>query len=337
MLRGLSINEVKLLSVISRLVAVNKRPTTDKIVQLMEIKIPDILDSWEQATKLLHDKGIVLCTTDEDNKKVYNLTEYGKGLAEEIENKNYLTIFFYNEFYKRAERSKAHSEFCRRAYGHDLCQHGMLDMDQLNKLIEVSKLDSNSHVLELGCGNGLITEYIYDQTKCYITGIDIAADAIEQANIRTSGKRSRINLDVKSMENLDYPNNSFDAVISIDSLYFVKDLENTIQNIKRVLKPEGFAYIFFIVPPNVGNIPDTHPAKCSLLAEVLDKLGLKFRIIDFSKENSKHWKLKKQVLQELKIRFEEEGNMFLYNNRMAECKGNLDEFYRFLYIIENVN
>jgi hypothetical protein len=58
-------------------------------------------------------------------------------------------------------------------------------------------------------------------------------------------------------------------------------------------------------------------------------------IIDFSRGNSKHWKLKKQVLQELKIRFEEEGNMFLYNNRIEECKGNLDEYYRFLYIIEN--
>jgi len=245
-------------------------------------------------------------------------------------------VNFYNEFYKRAEESKAHSEFCRLVYGRDFCQHGMLDMNQLDKLIEISKLNKDNLVLELGSGTGYITEYISDITQCQITGIDIAAEAIEYASVRTKDKKNRIFFEIKDMDNLDYADNYFDAVISIDTLYFVKDLENSIKNIVRVLKPEGSMYIFYHVHPDVGNVPGSDPVRCSDLGTVLDRLGLKYQTIDFTRENNKHWELKEQVLLELRTKFEEEDNMFLYNNRMKECLENLGEYYRFLYIVQRL-
>lgn len=240
---------------------------------------------------------------------------------------------FYNEFYKRAEESKVHSEFCRLVYGQDFCQHGMLDMYQLDKLIEVSKLNKDNYVLELGSGIGLITEYISDITQCQITGIDIATEAIEHASERTKDKKNKILFETKDMENLDYSDNSFDKVISIDTLYFVKDLESTIKNIIKVVKPEGSMYLFYHVDPD-EIAPGFDPVRCSHLGAVLDRLSLKYKTIDFTRENNKHWELKKQVLLELRTMFEEEDNMFLYNNRIEECLGNLGEFYRFLYIVE---
>lgn len=333
MLKVLSENEIKLLSIISRLIATNRQPTVDSILHIMEIRIPDLLDCWEQTVQTLINKGIVLYETDNETIKGYNVTEYGEKFIENIEQNNYLTLFFYNEFYKRAKESKAHSEFCRLVYGQDFSQHGMLDMNQLHKLIDVVNINFDSNVLELGCGSGYITEYISDKTRCHITGIDIAAEAIEHANKRTIKKRDRVIFDTKSMENLDYPDNSFDAVISIDTLYFVGNLESTLQSMSRVLKPGGSMYIFYHVPPYVGNVPDSDPASCSNLGRVLDRSSLKFQTIDFTKENMMHWELKKQVLLDLKAKFEEEGNMFLYNNRMEECKGNLGEFYRYLFIV----
>ena len=118
-------------------------------------------------------------------------------------------------------------------------------MEQLDKLIEASKLDSGCKVLELGCGNGFITEYISDKTQCNITGIDFATKAIEHANDRTRYKRERIIFEATSMDNLSYEENSFDAVISIDTLYFVKDMESTLKCISKILKPEGKAYVFY--------------------------------------------------------------------------------------------
>lgn len=245
-------------------------------------------------------------------------------------------VYFYNEFYKRAKESKAHSEFCRLVYGQDFCQHGMLDMHQLDKLIEVSKLNKDNLVLELGSGTGLITEYISDITQCQITGIDIAAEAIELASERTRDKKNRIVFEIKDMDHLDYPDNTFNAVISIDTLYYVKDLESTIKNIVKVLKPEGSMFIFYHVDPDVGNAPGFDYARCSELGTVLDRLNLKYQTIDFTKDNNKHWELRKQVLLELRTKFEQEDNMFLYNNRMDECLDNLGEYCRFLYIVEQI-
>jgi MCRA family len=43
-------------------------------------------------------------------------------------------VRFYNEFFARAATSKAHARLCERAYGRDLCQHGMMDMAQLDQI-----------------------------------------------------------------------------------------------------------------------------------------------------------------------------------------------------------
>ncbi len=243
-------------------------------------------------------------------------------------------LFFYNEFYRRAKESKAHSELCRKVYGQDFCQHGMLDMNQLDKLVEVSRLNKDALVLELGSGTGLITEYISDVTQCRITGIDVSVEAIQHASARTEGKRDRIVFEAKNMEKLDYPDGTFDAVISIDTLYFVKDLESTIRKIVKVLKAKGSMYIFYHVDPGLEDCPGLDPARCSQLGRVLDGLNLRYRVVDFTTENKKHWELREQALLELKEKFEEEDNMFLYDNRMEECMSNMCDFYRFLYMVE---
>ena len=68
------------------------------------------------------------------------------------------------------------------------------DMVQINTLIKVLELDETNRVLDLGCGNGMITEYISDTTGAHITGVDISDVAIQQAQERTKEKRHRINI-----------------------------------------------------------------------------------------------------------------------------------------------
>ena len=64
------------------------------------------------------------------------------GFVDHVHNEK--IVDFYNEFYRRAKESEAHSELCRNVYGQDFCQHGMLDMNQLDKLIEVSRFDRDT-------------------------------------------------------------------------------------------------------------------------------------------------------------------------------------------------
>jgi SAM-dependent methyltransferase len=239
---------------------------------------------------------------------------------------------FYNEYYARAQKSRVHSEFCRLVYGHDFCQHGMLDMNQLDKLIEVAQLQQNGLVLELGCGTGFMAEYISDKTQCQTVGIDISSAAIALARARAQSGKRKLIFETKDIEKLDYPERHFDAVISIDTLYFVEDLENAIRRMAKTLKPDGFMYIFYHVHPDVGRGSD--PASRSPLGVVLARLKLAYRTLDLTKENREHWELRREVLLKLKKKFEEEDNMFLYNTRMDEYMQNFGEYHRFLYIVE---
>ena len=239
---------------------------------------------------------------------------------------------FYNEYYTRAQKSQAHSEFCRLAYGHDLCQHGMLDMNQLDMLIEVAKLRQDSVVLELGCGAGFIAEYIADRTRCHVVGVDISSAAIEQARARTKGRNKELTFETRDIEKLDYPERHFDAAISIDTLYFVDGIDKVIGEIARILKPAGAMYLFYHVHPDVGRCPDA--ASRSPLGMALDGLNLAYRAIDLTRENREHWESRREVLLQLKEKFEEEDNMFLYDTRMDEYSQSFGEYHRFLYVVD---
>lgn len=109
MLRQLTENEIKLLSIISRVIFSNRQVNTEKIVYMMGIKIPDLFDCWQQTVASLIDKNILKSEILADNKEVYEITEYGKSFAQYVVSNNCLDFYFYNEFYKRAEGSKAHA------------------------------------------------------------------------------------------------------------------------------------------------------------------------------------------------------------------------------------
>lgn len=69
---------------------------------------------------------------------------------------------FYERFYAATAQSRAHALFCERAFGRNLCQHGFADMAQRDALIAAIQPGPAHHLLDLGCGNGMIAEYISD-------------------------------------------------------------------------------------------------------------------------------------------------------------------------------
>ena len=148
-------------------------------------------------------------------------------------------IDFYNDFYVRAEQSKAHRTFCENVYGKNLCQHGMADMCQIEKLLQILKLNENSKLLDLGCGNGYITEYLQEYADSNVIGIDLSPAAIESAINRTKIKSDKLKFEIGDMMNLKYNPNSFDSIILIDTHYFVDDFEALIDKLIELIVPSG--------------------------------------------------------------------------------------------------
>ena len=242
------------------------------------------------------------------------------------EDNSVLPMFdFYTRFYAAVAASAANAEYCARVYGRNLCQHGFADLPHLDHLIQVSGIGADNRVLDLGCGNGMIAEYIADQTGAHVTGIDMIAQAIRDAQARTQHKRERLEFLIMDMASLDFPPASFDVVIAIDTLYF-GDAYTTLQPVIPLLRPGGRIAAFFdqSCPPNTPL--EDYPREQTLpdgtdLAQALQRLGLPYRTWDYTAQMLAHVRRRRPVLEMLGPQFAAEGNQFLYDSHLGETNG----------------
>lgn len=99
-------------------------------------------------------------------------------------------------------------------------------------------------VLELGCGAADKTRLIAERTNvASITAVEI--DPVQhEKNLRTEDL-PKVTFKSYGAQKIAEENNSFDAVIMFKSLHHVpqNDMEEALSEIRRVLKPGGYAYI----------------------------------------------------------------------------------------------
>jgi len=242
---------------------------------------------------------------------------------------------FYNNFYDRAEKSHAHAIFCERVYGINLCQHGMADDHQISLMLAELELDNESNVLDLGCGPGLISGYIQRKLNCRLVGLDISPVAIQRAVNRFGSRNQDLQFFTGNMATYDFNSELFDAILLIDTHYFIEDFPALIPTLLDRLKEKGKIAIFSDEGKGIEGLDEsnTQPHE-TVIGQYLIAHAIRFKGIRLYEENQAHWIKKKQVLLELKDEFEEENNQFIYNNRLSECNDHdrtLDG--RYLYIV----
>ena len=233
---------------------------------------------------------------------------------------------FYTDYYAAVERSRAHHEFCERVFGRDLAQHGFADMEQLDLLLEVTGLGSSMRAVDLGCGNGLITEYLSGRTGAHITGVDYIEGAVAGARRRTAAQAGRLDFVAADINRLPLASGFYDLVISIDTAYFADDLSATVAEWARMLRPGGKLAVFYShgrepwVP--LDEFPrDSLPPDRTPLAEALTTVGLAYRTWNLTESEYRLAVKRKVVLAGLEDAFEAEGIKFIFENRMGDAKG----------------
>lgn len=98
-------------------------------------------------------------------------------------------------------------------------------------------------ILEIGFGRGSYLQDLLFSKSTQLFGIDISETMVELAvQLNPSDK---INLEQGDAHSLPYENSVFDTVISVNSIYFWKDIETCLREIRRVLKPNGQVIIGF--------------------------------------------------------------------------------------------
>ena len=94
----------------------------------------------------------------------YTLSAEGEALARSLREERPAMWYWYTDYYTALPTSPATAAFCARVYGRDLGQHGYMDLPQLDALLAAADLGPASRVLDLGCGDGRIAEYVSDTT-----------------------------------------------------------------------------------------------------------------------------------------------------------------------------
>ena len=292
------------------------------------------LADWTGAVESLIADGLLT-----EREGVLALGGADSSLASELHGARPPMYYWYTDYYRAAATSRALSEFSRRVFGRDFSQHGFMDMDQLRSLLDRAQLKPGELVLDMGCGNGGIAEYISDVTGARVHGIDYIPEAIEQAMARTASKRDRVTFAVGDMRNLDLPPAAFDAIISVDTIYFT-DLDETLSRMKAILKLTGRIAIYYghqlrFSPDLTAEslLPDRTP-----LAEALKRQGLSFEAQDFTQADYQLALLRKQVLIEMKDAFVADGIEFIYRNRWGDSNdmaGDIEKgtHRRYLYLV----
>ena len=92
-------------------------------------------------------------------------------------------------------------------------------------------------LLDLGCGYGWHCKYAAEQGAALVLGTDISQSMLEEAARRNSGPN--IQYRQAAMEDLSFPDGSFDVVLSSLAFHYIQDFPALVQRISRWLKPGG--------------------------------------------------------------------------------------------------
>lgn len=293
-------------------------------------------EDWSDAYDALIDKGLLRYEN-----AMYHLTDSGRPLAEQYHSERPdMYWYYYQMFYTTARASAVYSVFCEKVFGHDLCQDGQTDMVSLDHLLALLNLREGDRVLDVGCGAGMISEYISDETGAHVTGIDYSARAINEANARTTAKRHRLDFTQGNFNTLDLEAASYNAVISIDTLYWASDLEATLSRLLWSLKPGGQMGIFMNHHAEQSD-PDLLAVENSDTFRALRSLNLPVNTFDYTQNVKRYWRRVYSVVTELKGDFESEGNGDIADRLIHECENDYlpdvenDRIARYLFHVQN--
>nr|WP_051590481.1 MULTISPECIES: class I SAM-dependent methyltransferase [unclassified Exiguobacterium] len=112
-------------------------------------------------------------------------------------------------------------------------------------LLNVQKEDT---ILELGCGAGYAIERLVHQSLAkQIVGVDSSSTMIRSAQIRNKQaiRSNQVNIVYGDLNKLAFPNEQFDKVFTIHTLYFWENISGTLATLYHALKPGGHFVITF--------------------------------------------------------------------------------------------
>jgi len=104
----------------------------------------------------------------------------------------------------------------------------------------VSALQGKQKILDAGVGTGIITRELADPNRI-IYGVDLSDAMLSFAHRNLSDliAQGLVHLSCQDIQELTFPDNFFDGIVCINTLYHIKDYQKALCELKRVAKKDS--------------------------------------------------------------------------------------------------
>jgi len=157
--------------------------------------------------------------------------------------------------------------------------------EKIGKVISKFSTYKVKKILDLGCGSGRHT-ILLSKRGFNLTGIDFSKEAVKLARLWAKKERVKPQFIIGQIhKKLAIQDNSFDAVIAIDSLHYesTDDLIFSLKECKRILKDGGLSFI--TLPLQICNPLVTH--LIFTRDEIKNLLSADFHILESFEDKNK--------------------------------------------------
>jgi cyclopropane fatty-acyl-phospholipid synthase-like methyltransferase len=114
------------------------------------------------------------------------------------------------------------------------------------QLIDQADLQPGQRILEIGCGTGNLTILVKTRYPAVdIVGVDPDPKALDRARRKADRQRVSVQLDRGFSDDLHYPDESYDRVLSAFMFHHLErdEKKRSLREIRRVLKPGGSLHL----------------------------------------------------------------------------------------------
>lgn len=146
---------------------------------------------------------------------------------------------FQDKSYLRDQQYKDSSNLDARANIHRLYSTSPLDWHVW--VFEKMNVQPGMTILECGCGPGWLWRNNLERIpeNCQITLSDFSDGMVAEAEAALADSKHDFRFQTVNIEEIPFPDNSFDIVVANHMLYHVPDLAKGLTEVRRVLKPNG--------------------------------------------------------------------------------------------------
>lgn len=298
---GFSLDEI-------RFITVNDKDSNyvKESLQLQQGLVKKQLEHWKLVEQTLAD---TLELVQDDSRIDWNrilhlihITNMEKSLVEQYKNAANINI-----------RIELHKKYTRNPVG------------WFRWLYQLLELQSNEQIIELGCGNGELWRANADRIPedFHVSLSDVSAGMIQDVQEALSGLPGQFTYQVFDCHQIPEMDAALDKVIANHILFYLKNLDHALEEVKRVLKPSGTFYC-----TTYGR---EHMKEISLLVKEFDsRIALsEISLYDvFGLENgqeilSRHFEQVELVPYEDHLEVTEAGPLMEY---ILSCHGNQHEY-----------